>query len=187
MPDSPRILHLFHRRWSLPVLAQLHASGGSKFVTLCHRLGAHQSAVRDSLDHLIEVGWVQRNPGHGHPLRPEYILTRLGERLAPNASALNHELETMQVSDLCLRRWSLPVLGAVAELQEARFAQISAQLVITPRALSQTLKDLSTCELIDRGVIEEYPPRPMYRLAPRAEPLAHAFSLVRESVRRIGA
>ncbi len=193
MVHSAHILSLFRRRWSLPVLSTLHDTGGCKFVTLCHQLDAHQSGVRDALDHLIELGWVQPNPGHGHPLRPEYILTPHGERLAPSVSALNREIDTLQLSELCLRRWSLPVLGAVADVRaiedvrEARFAQISAHLPITPRALSQTLKDLSTSDLIHRSVVEEYPPRPTYRLSSRAEPLADAFALVRESARRIGA
>ena len=42
------------------------------------RLGLSRSMLTASLTQLIEAGWLQRNPGHGHPLRPEYVLTDAG-------------------------------------------------------------------------------------------------------------
>ncbi|MBL0871161.1 MAG: helix-turn-helix transcriptional regulator [Phycisphaerales bacterium] len=178
---------LLQRRWALPVLDLLHATKGSKFITLCHRLNAHQSAVRDALDHLIALGLVSPNPGHGHPLRPEYILTPRGELLAPPVSMLNQRLSTLSLPDLGLRRWTLPVLGTVSDLRHARFGDFTQRLTITPRALSQTLKDLTAAELIDRVIVEDYPPRPAYLLAPRAKDLAIAFIDVRETARKLSA
>lgn len=178
---------ILQRRWALPVLDLLHATKGSKFITLCHRLNAHQSAVRDALDHLIGLGLVSPNPGHGHPLRPEYILSARGELLAPPVAMLNQRLNVLCLPELGLRRWTLPVLGTVGDLHRARFGDLTQRLPITPRALSQTLKDLTGAQLIDRVIVEDYPPRPAYLLASRAVEIAKAFGEVRETARKISA
>lgn len=40
------------------------------------------------MDHLIKIGLLERNPGYGHPLRPEFRLTQLGiEAAAANMLA----------------------------------------------------------------------------------------------------
>ena len=48
---------------------------------------------------------MQRNPGHGHPLRPEYILTEAGRAAAARAAtvALNSRVSAMV--------WLLPLLA----------------------------------------------------------------------------
>ena len=51
------------------------AAGGSRFAVMLARLGLSRSALAASLAQLQEAGWLRRNPGHGHPLRPEYVLT----------------------------------------------------------------------------------------------------------------
>src|SRR4029450_5423618 len=73
---------LFHNRWSVPILAELHRQRGSRFVTLARTLGLSRESLRRTLAALTESGLVGRNPGYGHPLRPEYVLTRAGERIA---------------------------------------------------------------------------------------------------------
>src|SRR4249919_2574906 len=55
---------LFHFRWSLPVLAELHRNGGAKFVTLSQRLGVGRETLRRTLDSLVDAGLVARNPGY---------------------------------------------------------------------------------------------------------------------------
>ena len=77
-----RLTALFRRRWACPVIAELHRSDGAKFVTLVNRLGSNPAAMRTTLDDLLELGWIRRNPGYGHPMRPEYLLTAHGERIA---------------------------------------------------------------------------------------------------------
>lgn len=177
---SPRLLALCRRRWALPILAEFHRAeqvsgwkGGTRFVTLCHRLNVNQAAVRQSLDHLIEVGFVQRNSGYGHPLRPEYILTRRGERLSPACEAVDSTLEKLRIRPLGLRRWSLPVLQVVDRLEPARFTAVAHALGdVTARALTLSLKSLCAAELVEREVVDAFPVAIAYRPAADAESLA---------------
>ena len=92
---AQRLAELFHRRWAVPILAELHRDRGAKFVTLAYRLSASQTAVRQTLDELIQRGFVRRNSGYGHPLRPEYLLTSRGDRLAPECTTLHDALKPL--------------------------------------------------------------------------------------------
>lgn len=166
----------FRLRWCVPILAALERQEGAKFVSLCHELEAHQTAVRDAIDHLLEIGWVRRNTGYGHPLRPEYLLTARGERIAPACRRIDAILTSMNIRDIGLRRWSVPVLGTVAHLNPARFGSIGQSLgTITARALSAALRDLSATALIERHVLDGFPPRTEYRAASRANRLVLAI------------
>lgn len=174
---SPRLLALSRRRWALPILAELHRAeevsgwrGGARFVTLCHGLRVNQAAVRQSLDHLIEIGYVARNTGYGHPLRPEYILTRAGERLAPTCAAIDSALVKLRVRPLGLRRWSLPVLHTIDHLEPARFTTIAERLGgVTDRALTLSLKGLCGATLVEREVIPTFPVGTSYSIAAAAQ------------------
>lgn len=175
----PRLLSLTRRRWAIPLLGDLHRLDGAKFVTLCNRLGANQGAMRQSLDHLIEQGFVMRNPGHGHPLRPEYILTPAGAKVAPTCVAIDDLAHDLGVRDLCFRRWSLPVLSVVKPNVDLRFSSIAGTLGdITDRALSIALRDLGAAELLAREVVASTPPTTLYRLARHARPLGELAARV---------
>ena len=76
-----RFITLFHRQWAVRVLVELQRAHGAKFVTLHSQLGVGRATLRATLDDLIAEGWVLRNPGHGHPMRPEYLLTKEGSLL----------------------------------------------------------------------------------------------------------
>jgi DNA-binding HxlR family transcriptional regulator len=161
--DSVTILtRLFHRRWAAPVLGELHASGGAKFVTLARRLDVSPTAMRQTLDDLIEHGWVMRNPGYGHPMRPEYILTAAGSRLAPACGQVTQALRKLDLLDIGLQKWSMPVL-AVAHQGWWRFGQLAERLRdITDRALSLTLHQLGEASLLTRRIEAAAPPHPIY-------------------------
>jgi DNA-binding HxlR family transcriptional regulator len=147
-PPMSRLLAIHHRRWSGSILAELARERGCKFVTLTHRLGASPGAVRDALDDLIARGWVIPNPGYGHPLRPEYILTPEGEELAPACARLVRVAGELRVRPVILRRWPMPVLRTLAE-GPARFTQMGDALgAITDRALSHALRDLKERALL---------------------------------------
>lgn len=163
MPPPSRLIPIFHRRWTVPILAELdRRDGGAKFVTLAHATGASEGALRQTLDDLIGRGLVRRNSGYGHPLRPEYLLTRPGEGLAPACARLDDTLTTLNARAVALKKWSMPVLDAVRE-GPARFNQIGDTLTgITDRALAMALRDLSSASLISRKVIETYPPASAY-------------------------
>jgi len=179
VPRSDRLITLFHRRWSAPVLAELSRDHGSRFVTLVHRLDASPGAVRGALDDLIGLGWVAPNPGYGHPLRPEYVLTARGTRLGGLCVELERELDRLDAADLAQRKWSMPTLWAL-RAGPSRFAQIGRRLrVVTDRALAMALRDLNTAGLVAREILDARPPTPLYaptrparRLLPALDGLA---------------
>ncbi|MBX3380287.1 MAG: winged helix-turn-helix transcriptional regulator [Phycisphaeraceae bacterium] len=166
------LLHLFARRWCIPILAELKVSEGSKFVTLSRRLGASPVAVRQSLDHLISLGLAQPNPGYGHPLRPEYILTESGDRLAPASVTLDRAITRLELRDSALLRWSMPALFVIGSSPGARFSEIGSALgPVTDRALSQTLKRMQADAVVKRHVDDSFPPAPIYAVDRRGRPL----------------
>jgi DNA-binding HxlR family transcriptional regulator len=157
-----RLISLFHRRWSVPLIASLARDEGDRFVPLCHKLSASPASVRQTLDELIARGWVAPNPGYGHPLRPEYILTRRGQKLAPACVRLDAALGALDLRAVALRKWSMPVLYVVGDAP-ARFSDITRRLEgITDRALSLTLQDLHGASVLAREVLDGRPPRSMY-------------------------
>ena len=103
----------------MPILAELHRAAGSRFVPLANRLGFAASRQGDARA-LIAAGLVMRNPGYGHPLRPEYVLTPRGYRIAPACVRLVEALQRLDFEDGGLKKWSIPVLLELA--RERRFA-----------------------------------------------------------------
>jgi len=162
----PDLIALFHHRWSAPVLAELLRQKGSRFAALSGVLGVGSDSLRRALDSLLALGLVARNPGYGHPLRPEYVLTDEGERVAERCAKL---LATSE-DDVLLRKWSLPVLAALQ--QPARFSELRASVPgVTPRALALALKDLQAAELVERRIEDAYPPRTVYSPTPQGRRL----------------
>jgi len=158
------LVELCHRRWSLPILAALAVSGGAKVVTLSNRLGASRAVVRATLEDLTEQDLVMANPGYGHPMRPETLLSPLGESAARPAVELLRALERREVVEAGLRKWSLPALAAVgAGAGAERFGEIRGLLApVTARALAMALRDLEEAGLIERTLLDESPPRAVY-------------------------
>jgi DNA-binding HxlR family transcriptional regulator len=168
---TQRLIRLFHRRWSVLILADLARSHGSRFVTLHNRLGASPGGVREALDDLIEQGLVIPNPGYGHPLRPEYILTDPGLGVAAACVAIEDASRKLRVLPLITRKWPLPILDAVAD-GPARFGEIGARLSrITDRALAMGLKQLDGATLVMRHIENDYPPVARYGPTSRASGL----------------
>ena len=170
------LVALFHLRWAAPILAELQRTRGSRFVTLSRRLGLSRESLRRTLAALLDRGLVARNPGYGHPLRPEYILTDEGARLAPACLDLLEALREARIESVALKKWSLPIVYALAQGAE-RFSELRAALPgITPRALALALKELDAAGLVERRVVEEYPPATVYRASERARTLAPTLS-----------
>jgi DNA-binding HxlR family transcriptional regulator len=151
-------------RWAVPLLADLAAHKGGRFVELLNRLGLSRDSLTRTLEGAVTMGWVKRNPGHGHPLRPEYILTELGERLAASAVEINAAQTQLGLPPATMSRWSLPIVRSIAHGSQ-RFNDIARNLPATsPRALSLGLQGLATQRLIMRTIVDGYPPASHYSL-----------------------
>ena len=171
--DLHPLIDLCHRRWTIPLVAELERTGGERFAVLGARLGVARETLKRALDAAIELGLVERNPGYGHPLRPEYLLAKHGLRIA---AACRVVVDTAGAAraDLIGRKWSLPVLAAVAD-GAGRYSEIDAALEpASPRALTQALDDLVGAGCLHRDLIDERPPRPRYRLTRSSRRLADA-------------
>ena len=138
---------LIQNRWHIRVLALLHDLNGARFVVLKSQLGVSAESLSKSLAELTGWGLVMRNPGHGHPLRPEYVLTQEAQIIARLCSRYVERLEAMALSQVMSNRWSVPLLVEVAEGCH-QFNALRRRLVISPRALTQGLGRLCGVQLI---------------------------------------
>lgn len=165
--EGANLARVFHYRWALPLLAELHAGQGAKQVTLLHRLDIGRSTLKRTLDALIELGLVLPNPGHGHPMRPELILSPTGKLLGPASQSLMRALQRAQLVEIALRKWSMPVVHTLA-VQARRYGELQRELPSSnPRALTRTLKDLCQAQLIERSILSDYPPVALYTASSR--------------------
>lgn len=168
------LVTLCHHRWSLPVIAEIGRTRGSRFATLAGRLGVTGESLRRTLAYLQDEGLVARNPGYGHPLRPEYVLTVDGRRVAPDAGRLLAALSGHE--DVGLKKWSLPVLAELAEPR--RFSELRAALPATARALALALRDLEGAGLVRRTVTDDRPPQTRYEPTRAARQIAASARLL---------
>jgi DNA-binding HxlR family transcriptional regulator len=105
-------------------------------------------------------------------LRPEYVLTTSGETLAHACGPLVDRLRDNELEEVGLKKWSMPVVFALAT-GPRRFSELRERLEgISPRALTLALKDLEAAGLVDRRVTDDYPPATVYRLTKAGRPLA---------------
>ena len=88
--DPNRLLRLSKGRWFVPLLAEIGADG-ARSVELRQSLGLSASMLRRSLEQMQQEDWVMPNPGHGHPLRPEWITSEKGAALVANCQAIMAE------------------------------------------------------------------------------------------------
>ena len=159
-------------------------SGGQRFAVLASELGVARQTLRRALDAAIERGLVAPNPGYGHPLRPEYLLTPVGRRLEGPCRDLVGLAERL-APDLAGRKWTLPVLAAVHGGAE-RFTDLAVVLgSVTPRALSRALDDLVDAGLLVRTVGDAWSARTRYRVSEEAAPLAACASELAEVARLV--
>lgn len=172
-PPTEFLVDIFHHRWAVRVVAELRKDvGAGRFASLGRRLGVGRATLKQTLDALITLGLVHPNPGYGHPLRPEYVLTARGEAVGSWAIRFVRSVHRRGIGDLALRKWSMPVLRAVAE-GWSRFSELESALPgITARALALALAHLGEAGLVTRTVIDDHPPWARYRIAAGARRLA---------------
>ncbi len=149
--DINELVKVTTRAWSFRILALLHDGVPGRQAALLTASGAGRTAFGQSLQHLLTLELVERNPGHGHPLRPEYRLTGRGAQMAVIASGVEKAVNGQAEAVLLRRMWTLPIL-TVAQ-QPRYFSEIKTSLApITDRALSMSLGNLEGQGWINRSV-----------------------------------
>lgn len=168
------LVQLGSHRWLVPLLADLAAHKGARFVELLYRLELPRDSCKRTLDAAAAIGWVQRNPGHGHPLRPEYILTEAGKVAAARAATIAEAQQEIGLPPGAATRWGLPLVVGIG-MGHDRFNALSRLLApATPRALSQGLTALGNHGLVVREVLDARPPSSRYDLTGSGRLLAEA-------------
>ncbi len=92
-------------------------------------------------------------------------------------------VEVRETADLLERRWQLSILYAAltGALRFSEFADAVAG--ISPRMLSERLRDLEAAGLVQRNVIPSSPPTVEYRLTTKGRRLAPIIEAMREYAR----
>ncbi len=172
---NQRLTRLCHHRWLIPVLAAMDDAGGhARLAVLTNQLGGSRGSMRAAVGAAIEAGYIEKNPGYGHPLRPEFRLTESGRAMAAACRGYVRAFGSVEEAGCAFRKWTLPLLVALA-LGNERFSELaSAMPDISPRALTQALRLLTVTGLLQRQVVEGYPPHTRYALTPRGERAAQA-------------
>ena len=79
------------------------------------------------------------------------------------------------------KKWNLIILKKISEKPNIRFNQLNKELKeITPRMLSNRLKELEDKKLIQKKTYSEIPPRTEYKLTKKAEELTKCFKYLDE-------
>jgi len=171
-PATAALAGLCGHAWALRILDILRHRDGARFVELANLTGASRPRLTAALQALITAGLVMRNPGYGHPLRPEYLLTEAGRRAAdPAGECLAIAGRWRRDPALVYRKWPLPILNAIGG-DDRRFAALKTDLPgATPRALSLGLASLAAAGLVKRDVIDSSPPAVLYAVTRPARPI----------------
>ena len=96
---------LSQNRWLTALLAQFSDRQGARYVELLNRLGMPRDSLSRTLDAAVANGWLARNAGYGHPLRPEYVITDEGQRMAQGAQEIRSAQEILGLKPYSLTRW----------------------------------------------------------------------------------
>lgn len=157
------LVKLTSKAWALKILSLMHEGVAGRQAPLLAATNATRSSFAASLEHLANLGLLERNPGHGHPLRPEFRLTQAGKTLAPMASRIISLAPEGEDFSLVKRSWAVPILAVTAT--PTRFGSIKSDLgSVTDRALSQSLGLLEDHEWMQREIdISERTPFPTYK------------------------
>ncbi len=158
-----KLVNLCSRTWSLTALSLMAHGVSCRVSPLAAAAGCGRNSMGASVEHLTSLGLLERNPGHGHPLRPEYRLTPEGIYVAEWAKGLSSLIKSDRDQALLRNKWSLPLISCLPE--ERRYSEIRRELIpITDRALSSCISKLTEESWIKRSVsINISPPTVTYR------------------------
>ncbi|MFI9008302.1 winged helix-turn-helix transcriptional regulator [Actinosynnema sp. NPDC053489] len=85
------------------------------------------------------------------------------------------------VVDLVFSRWTTPILWALNEFGRQRFVELSRRITtITPKVLTQRLRQLERDGLVVRTYHAEVPPRVEYEISELGRSLAPLFATLAE-------
>ncbi len=175
--DIELLVKLTSKAWSLKILALLHTGIPGRQAPLMAATNASRSSFAASLEHLVNLGLLERNPGHGHPLRPEFRLTPLGVTAAGMAHRIIDATPDEAAFAVIRRSWAVPIL-AMTEMPQ-RFSIIKSGLnTITDRALSKSLCLLEEQDWLRRDIdLSRRSPFPTYRAVNTGKKINHAIGL----------
>lgn len=175
--DIGLLVNITSRAWSLKILALLHSGVPGRQAPLIAATQASRSSFASSLDNLLQIGLLERNPGHGHPLRPEFRLTQSGQAAAAMANGIMKLVPEEDAFAVVRRNWSVPIL-AVTETPK-RFSAIRSGLgAITDRALSNSLGLLEEHEWLQRDIdLSQRSPHPTYHAVNAGRKINRAIGL----------
>ena len=158
---NSEFISLCSKAWSIQILAYMYRQNDPRISPITHHFSASRTSISAALKHLVELGYLRKNAGHGHPLRPAYVLTAKGKAIGEWAAELDHVLEPVEWR-IARRTWVLPVLREMIPV--SRYGELRSKLrPVTDRALSETLKKLGENNWLDRCVdIDSTPPRVTY-------------------------
>ena len=176
--DINALVKLTSRAWSLKILALLHRGTPGRQAPLLAASGASRTAFSKSLAHLCDLGLLERNPGHGHPLRPEFRLTPAGIEMAAVADRILSAVPRSAAAVLLRRAWTVPILAVTQAPRH--FSEIKGDLTsISDRALSLSLQQLQAHRWVRRTIsAAERPPRTQYHAVNAGVPIGQAVSWV---------
>lgn len=174
--DINLLVKITSRAWSLKILALMHEGVPGRQAPLLTAAKASRTAFSASLSHLIELELLERNPGHGHPLRPEFRLTAKGAEIAKIAAQVTTAAPGSAQTDLLKKSWTVPILTVIETPRH--FIDIKSALPsVTDRALSQSLNLLQKSDWLRRDVdVSSRPPRPIYQAANTGIQISHAVN-----------
>lgn len=172
VPDLAGLVRLTHHRWVIPLVAAI--GRGQRFAVLQTRLGVARQTLRRAIEAADGLGLVLRNPGYGHPLRPEYVLAPEGERVRPACAAVVTRAVELDGEELIARKWVLPTLAAQdVSNTPLHFHELAARLPgISPAALTGTLDALVHGGWLRRPQTAARPGHSPYALEAKAKRLA---------------
>lgn len=158
------LVKLCSRSWALTTLGLMAGGVSGRVSPLAAAAGCGRTSMSASVEHLVGLGLLEKNPGYGHPLRPEYRLTSRGQAVAEWALELESIIKSDREKALLRNKWSLPLISCIPD--EVRYSDIRRQLVpVTDRALSSSLVRLADCRWISRKVAASMsPPIVSYRV-----------------------
>ena len=151
--DKRYLVNLCSRTWSLTALSLMAGGVSGRISPLAAAAGCGRTSMSASVEHLVLLGLLENNPGHGHPLRPEYRFTERGSSIAEWTLELHSIAKSDEEKALLRNKWSLPLVSCIPD--EVRYSEIRRLLVpVTDRALSAGLGRLADNRWIRRSVGE---------------------------------